>query len=1076
MKDSVFIGIGASAGGLQAFKELLPLLPQDKGYVYIIAQHLDPNKKSALAEILKTYTNMAVSVISEKQKFLPDTVYIIPPGYNLIYTQNSLALEKAPDSSHTPTPSVDKLFEALSRYKKEKCVGIVLTGTGHDGTKGVEFIKKNGGITIAQSPQKAQYAAMPQNAIDSGYVDYVFTLEEIAQELALVINEIPASWSGIVKLLKEKEHLDITKYKQETIQRRLHKRMFLTKCKNPDEYFSFLQNHPEELHLLYQNILIGVTEFFRDKEAFEALKKELTNYLQTKPQNYDLRVWSIACSTGEEAYTLAIIIDQIRQEIHKEFTVHIFATDIDDDALEVARKGIYPKKDLKNVQKKLLKKYFTPKGEDYQINEVIRSQIVFTHHDVLSDPPFIKQDLISCRNFLIYILIKAQQELFSLFHYALKEDALLFLGSSESTLTSVQYFKALNSKAKIYEKEKLKNPPKIASHYFSKHLQKESTDFVSQTEKTVELSVEENITKAVFSIFSPDCIIVDANFSIVYKKGSNSFLTLPEGFVSLNIIDNLSEELRYSVKKLLNDVVKTSTFASTPFMQLSTHQQTFVRVIAYPFQDRKLNSFVMLYFQELHSDDLELNADTLLSLSDSNIVKNLSLQLRRLKNDNRALLDELTTSKENMQLLTEELQSFNEELQSSNEELETSNEELQTTNEELQNSIINEQKAQRKLSLILNSTHDGIIGLDLKGRHTFVNNAALTMLDYTKEEELLGKNAHKIWHHTKPDGSPYPLEECTLHAHLIKGISIRKEDLFFKKDGSAFDVEVLQNPIIEDGKVKGAVLSFHDITEKKKLSQKLFEQENLYKLTFEEADIGIAHVSLDGKWVDTNEYLTKLLGYTKEEFQSMYVSDVTYPDDRDKSTRMLEHLIKNNQNSYHIEKRYVHKNGNIVWVSLAVVLLKDEQKKPLYLLGIIRDISQLKLLMYQLETERNRFQKIVKFTPIPLMIYTKNGDILISNQAFEEMTGYKAEEVPTIEKLVEKLFVNEDEKTINSIKKQYKGPTEFSSHQYTFTTKAKEKRVGVVHTVPLDDENISGKTLYLVGIVDITEIQKKMNS
>lgn len=624
-------------------------------------------------------------------------------------------------------------------------------------------------------------------------------------------------------------------------------------------------------------------------------------------------------------------------------------------------------------------------------------------------------------------------------------------------------------------------------------------------------------------------------------------------------------------------------------------------MIATPFANQHDTPFILLYFQELNAHSIEFDTREIVLPNKSSVIDNLTNRIKELQEDNHALLDELTLSKENMQLLNEELQSSNEELQSANEELETSNEELQSSNKELQSSMNHEQKMQRELSLILNSTHDGIVGLDMEGRHTFVNKAALAMLGFT-EDELLGKNAHRIWHHTKPDGSHYPLEECTLHANLLKGISIRTEDLFFKKDGSAFEVEVLQNPIIADGKVNGAVLSFHDITEKKKLqkeleyehqladlyvnatdtiimtldtqgsitninkkgyellglpkekllgknfiqnfvpkelhhdvnnvldenvnkqnsqtkhftneiidanqqehliswtnnplkdkngtvigiitsgiditnesklTKKLFEQEHLYKLTFEEADVGIAHVSLDGKWIDTNAYLTKLLGYTKEEFQSMQVSDVTYPDDRDTDAQMLEHLITKNQNSYHIEKRYVHKNGKIVWVSLAVVLLRDEQKKPLYLLKIIRDISQLKLLMYQLEVEKNRFQQIVDFTPIPLMIYTKNGDILIFNQAFEEFTGYTTKEIPTIEKMVEKLFVNEDEKTIKNIKRYYKEPAKLPTHQYTITTKSNEKRVGIAHTVSLDDKNISGNTLYLIAVVDITEMQKK---
>ncbi len=1203
MKDSVFIGIGASAGGLQALKELLPLLPQDEDYVYIIAQHLDPHKKSALGEILTAFTSMPVVTISQKQKFLPNTVNIVPPGYNLIYAQHKLMLEKIAKTPHIPTPSVDELFKALSSYKKENCVGIILSGAGHDGTAGVKVIKENGGITVAQSPNEAQYADMPKHAIESGYVDYVLDAKQIAQNLESILHVIPEPLMKITKLLEEKECLNIDKYKKETIIRRLNKRMLLTKCANLDEYFDYINTYPDELHLLYQNILIGVTEFFRDKKSFEALKQHLEHYLLDKPDNYDLRIWSIACSTGEEAYSLAIMIDQIKKKLKKNFNVHIFATDIDEKALEIAKKGIYSKKLLEKTEKTILTTYFSALDEGYKIKEFIRSEIVFTKHNILSDPPFIKQDIISCRNFLIYILPEVQQELFVLFHYALKDNGLLFLGSSESTLMSVSYFKALNQEHKVYVKEALQNPPRISSHYFSTNTNTKQNQAGVKTFTLKDVNIKEEITNTVFELFSHECIIVDTNSTIVYKQGSNPFLELNDGFVTLNIVENLKKELRYSVKKILEQTVKTATLHSTKFIEvkLDNKKQTFVKVIAAPFANKQNTPFILLYFQELNAHGLEFDTREIVLPNESYVVENLTNRVKELQEDNHALLDELSISKENMQLLNEELQSSNEELQSANEELETSNEELQSSNEELQVSIINEQKLQRQLSLILNSTHDGIMGLDLEGRHTFVNAAALTMLGYT-EDELLGKNAHRIWHHTKPDGSHYPLDECALHAHLADGVSVRKEDLFFKKDGTPFDVEVVQNPIIEDGKVNGAVLSFHDITQKKKLLQeaeyehqltdlyinttdtivlildlqgsvkminnsgckllglpkekiigknfiqhfipksiqpeiqnlfdsiisaktdfakeyknpvidvqgeehliswrnnyikdkngnitsvissgiditdqealteKLFEQEHLYKLTFEEADIGIAHVSLDGKWIDTNEYLSKLLGYTKKEFQNMHVFDITFPQDRDTDMHMIEQLHKKEKSSYHIEKRYIHKNGNIVWVSLAVVLLLDEQKKPLYLLKIIRDISQLKLLMYQIEVEKNRFQKIIEFTPIPLMLYNENGEILMLNKIFQDNTGYTLDEIPTIDKMLEKLFVHEDADSIKSIKQYYKEPTKLPKQQQCISTKSKERRVGILDAVKLDDEGNSSEILYLIAIVDITDIQKK---
>jgi len=1203
MKNSVFIGIGASAGGLQSLKELLPLLPQDEDYIYIIAQHLDPNKKSALGDILTTFTSMPVVTISQEHKFLPNSINIIPPGHNLIYKKYRLVLEEVPKTPHIPTPSVDILFKALSHYKKEHFIAIILSGSGDDGTAGIKTVKEKGGITVAQSPDEALYADMPKHAIESGYIDYIFDAKQIAQNLNYILYIVPEPLMKITKLLEEKEHFNVNKYKRETIIRRLNKRMLLTKCANLDEYLEYIEANPIELHLLYQNILIGVTEFFRDKKSFEVLSQYIEQYLLDKPENYDLRIWSIACSTGEEAYSLAIMIDQIRKKLKKNFTVHIFATDIDEQALEIAKEGIYTKKSLETTEKTIVENYFNVVDEGYKIEEFIRSEIVFTKHNILSDPPFIKQDIISCRNFLIYILPQVQQELFILFHYVLKEKGLLFLGSSESTLMSVAYFKALDQEHKLYIKKMLQNPPRISSHYFKESIVPKQYQQEVKITTLKDIDIEEEITNTIFELFSRECIIVDINFTIVYKQGSNPFLALSDGFVTLNIIENLKKSLRYSVKKILEQTLKTKKVHTTKFIEveLDNKEKTFVKVISTPFINKQNSPFILLYFQELNTHGLEFDTQEIVLPNESYIIENLTNRVQELQDDNHTLLDELTISKENMQLLNEELQSANEELQSANEELETSNEELQSSNEELQVSIINEQKLQRQLALILNSTYDGIIGLDLEGRHTFINAAALTILGF-KKEELLGKNAHRIWHHTKADGSHYPLNECSLHNHLLNGTSVQKEDLFFKKDGTPFEVEVLQNPIIEDGKVNGAVLSFHDITEKKKLqheaeyehkmidlyinttntiililnpqgrvtminnsgckllglskekiigkdfiqnfipkskqveiknvfnsvanaqedftdeyknpvvdvqgkehivlwknnyiknkngnitdiissgiditdkeilTKKLFKQEHLYKLTFEEADIGIAHVSLDGKWIDTNEYLSKLLGYTKKEFQKMHVSDITFSEDRGTDIYMIEQLHKGEKSSYHIEKRYIHKNGNIIWVSLAVVLLLDEQKEPLYLLKIIRDISQLKLLMYQLEIEKNRFQKIIEFTPIPIMLYNENGEILMLNKIFQENIGYTLDEIPTIDKMIKKLFVNENAESIKIIKQYYKQPEQLQKQQQSIITKSKEKRVGILNAVKLDDEGNDNQALYLIAIVDITDIEKK---
>ncbi|WP_457743853.1 PAS domain S-box protein [Sulfurimonas sp.] len=1201
MNHPTYIGIGASAGGLEALKTLLTHLPIDQDYIYIIAQHLDPKKSSDLSKILSSFTDMKVNTISQKHHFRSNSINVIPAGYNLVEKNSKLILEERVDVPYEPTPSVNRLFIALANIQKKQSVGIILSGTGHDGTKGIIKIKENGGVTIAQSTTESLHTGMPQSAIDSGSVDYVLTTKEIAQELISILNKTPKPLLQIANLLREKEKFDINKYKIDTIMRRLDKRMLLVKSQNLYAYVEYINTHPEEVHLLYQNILIGVTDFFRNEEAFDFLKERLFEYLKHKEENYEVRIWSIACSTGEEAYSLAIIIDTISKELGKKFTVRIFATDIDENALRIAKQGFYPPSTIEKIDKDISKKYFIEVENGYKIISSIRSQIVFTKHNILTDPPFINQDIISCRNLLIYILQEAQDEIFTLLHYSLKDDGILFLGSSESTFSSKRYFKQITPEHKLYIRRKLTNPPKISSHYFSKHLEQNSTNTQGYIQRTKEINIEDKITKSLFEFFSEWSIVVDENLSIVYKKGDIPFLTMPDGYMTTNIIDNITKELRHPLRKLLKQVFKTSKTKTTNFTEINTKEDKglFVKIIATPLHEEKQHNFVLLYFQTLNKNELYFDIDNLSLANEEDVLESLTNQIQELQEDNEELSNEKKIYIENMQLLNEELQSSNEELQSSNEELETSNEELQSSNEELHTSIDNEQKLQKKFSQILNTTGDGIIGLDLNAEHTFANRAALNMFGYT-EDELLGTKGHLLWHHTKADGTVYDIKKCTLHSHIQKGTAYRGKDLFWRKDGSSFEVEVLQNPIIENGIVVGTVISFHDITEKnrlkrevkyeeelaklymntlnvivlkldinanitmineegcrvlqikkedaigknfintflpkkvqkevtkvfhslinkndtsitsysnpiidtnhkehlvrwtnsytididgnitgvitsgldvtneQKLSRKLFEQEHLYRLTFEEADIGIAHTSLDDRWIDVNEYLCDLLGYSKEEFQTLSVSDVTSEKDAVQDIQMREQLVQKRTKSYHTEKRYIHKDGTTIWVAIAVVLLYDEFNKPLYFLKIVRDISQLKLLMYQLELEKEKFEKMIEFAPIPILIYDEDKNILLVNKVFTDTLGYKLDEIPTISSFIKKIFSYE--KNLQNINKYYDNPTKMQNHKQVMLTKEDKKKVEIINAVALSNNNMTDKKIYMLSMLDITDMQKK---
>jgi two-component system CheB/CheR fusion protein len=1207
---SVYVGIGTSAGGLNALEKLVKNLPAYSQNVYFIVQHLPMGIKSNLANILSRFSPIPVLDATPKSTFETNSIYIIPPSHNLVVKKHRLVLEEILPSAKGVTPSVDTLLTSLAEVKKKNAIGIILTGTGQDGTLGLEKIRQNGGITIAQSPEEAEYSSMPQSAIDSLEIDFVLPLEKIAHYLASpnIIQDYSESVilsdpiKTIINLLHKHENLDINKYKSETIFRRIQKRMVMVKMQTFEDYLTYIYANKGELHQLHQNILIGVTSFFRDKEAFNALENRLFLYLQDKPEHYELRVWSVACSSGEEAYSLAILISKVSAMLDKIFDVHIFATDIDEKALAKARKALYSKETLQTLDKDILDTYFIEVEDGYKIIQSLRSQVVFTNHNILSHPPFINQDLIACRNFLIYILPEIQKEVFKLFHYSLKENGILFLGSSESTMNSVEYFTHLDSENKIYIKEKLANPPRLSSHYFSQHTKQENSTKTIQTSAQNAQSMQELLKENIFTFFAENCIVVDKNLSIIYKQGALPFMQMPDGFATLNILENLNLVLRYDVGVILKKCLQTQTVQSTKFIELElpSSKKTFLKISAHPFRKTQESFLILLYFQELSSEELQFNSVSLTLPDESYVIESLTKQLNETKNELYLLSDELLINKENTQLLSEELQSSNEELQSSNEELESSNEELQSSNEELHTSIVEAQKLQEQLSLILNSSDDGILGLDINGEHTFVNAAAVRMLGYSINE-LVGKNGHKLWHHTNQEGAHVPKNECHLHSSIKAGYSARSEDLFWRKDGTSFKVEVLQNPVVKGQQIIGAVLSFRDITEKNTLkkmaehehelaqlymdtsgmlvmkldtqgnielmnakgckllklpsneiigknwfehfvplnlrdafkkaffeimsngeqltstyknviinadkeqrliswtnslvkdengvvtgivssglditneaalSQKLFEQENLYKLTFEEADIGIAHVSLDGNWIDTNDYLSKLLGYTKKEFQKISVKKITHPDDVDNDKIMLQELLGKKRSSYHKEKRYIHKNGKVIWVSLNVVLLFNDLNEPLYFLKIIRDISEIKLLMYQLQIEKNELNRIIKFTPIPIIIHNIEGEIILLNQAWEQSTGYTIDEIPTMKQLGNKLYKNYPSEQQKIYQDDYKKSNTMPSMEHIITAKSGEQRIWQLKSVALYGA-METKDTFITSIIDITDIQNK---
>ncbi|MBU0720629.1 PAS domain S-box protein [bacterium] len=1202
--SSIYVAIGSSAGGFEALSELVASLPPKSGFFYFLAQHCAKGENSMLAGLLGRKSSIEVQSIECGTLFKPDILYILPSELEIYIQNNKPSVREVVTDTPFPFPNIDILFKTLCTIKNSKIVAVLLSGSGSDGTSGMQAVKNNNGITVVQHPQEAMFAHMPQSAIEAKVVDYILRVKDIAQMLikfAHAVNEgtyytedIP--FDEIRKLLRTEKQLDLFKYKDETVLRRIQKRIEFLNLENLEAYAGYIKKNKKEIEILNREVLIGVTEFFRGEEAFEALQAKLRINLKIQKEFSEFRIWCVACSSGEEAYSLAILVNEISQELDKKINIKIFATDIDDIALEKARKGEYSKENLQNVKPEWLQKYFTPTPYGYEVIKSLREQMVFAHHNFLHNPPFINMNLISCRNVLIYLIHSVQNEVFSLFHFSLNKDGLLFLGPSESTASCTNYFLTIDNKYKIYEKKEEVYLSKFPQHSIDKY-QKKLSPSRGERMKTVNVEkIEESLKNTMFEYYKNACLIIDRDYTIVYKKGNIPYLNYSDGIVSLNLFMNLDKRLHYDIRMLLNHVFVSKKLERTKFIQLeSKKEEVLLRIVAQPFEFESTTSMILMSFEEISSDDIQFTGSSLASMNENKIIHTLSVQLNESRDEIQSMFDELLFSKQNMSMINSELQESNEKLQSTVEELETSNEELQSSNEELHASLSSNRELQNKLSLLLESSIEGILGLDIFSRHIFVNKKAAKMLGYSAEY-LLGKTSHAIWHHTKEDGSYYPEEECPINEVIKTGKESRGEDYFWNKEGRGFHVEYVRSPIMEDGQITGVVMFFHDISEKKELekkvenehqlltsylevsgllimvldtkstivsinntgskllglskekliglnwfdnfidkkllketrkvfvsllkkketahyineiidakgnkhliswnnvrqtdsagnvigiiatgnditkekalSEKLNESHIKYETTFKAAQIGIAHVSADGSWLEVNEYFCRLVGYTKAELLKLTFQDITHPDDLSKDLNYVKQLIAGEKDTYSMEKRYIKKNGNIIWIHLSVVLIRDSNHNPLYFISIIQDISQIKLLMLELESKKNEFENIIRFAPNPIMLHSEDGTVLMVNESWEELSGYSIKDIPTIEAWHKQTSLAEKSLDVDKL---FENGTRVDEGNISVTTKDGRELIWIFSYAPLG--NIySGMRIIVSSAMDITDMHKK---
>ncbi len=700
--DFPVVAIGASAGGLDAFSRFFDHLPAKTGFTFVLVQHLDPNRPSSMVELLKKNTSIPIQEARNKMKLEADNIYMIPPHWNMTIANRRLLLHE--QSGHPGIyHNIDMFFKSLTKDQKVNAVGIILSGTGTDGTEGAKEIKAKGGIVIVQDPTDADYDGMPKSAIAAHVADFVLPVEKIAELLGDKIRsyseksdykkKVTSKDSNLINQIllyvKTKTKHDFLDYKQSTINHRMERRMGLNKINDLNDYFEFLKNYDEELNALIKDFFINVTSFFRDAKAFASLKEMIKKKINDN-DNKEIRVWIPGCSTGEEAYSVCIIIEECLEELKKPKILKIFGTDLDKSAIEMARAGIYSSTIKNDVSKERLKKFFNKKDGSYQIKKSLRDKLVFAVQNIISDPPFTRMDIISARNFLIYFDAYLQKKIIPMFHYSLNSNGILFLGTAETIGELHELFSVLDPKWKIYKANKISSKKMTYAFPKDKFWKPVHSDEVELSENPLD-NIEEFSQNNILLKALPPALILDEKYRLIFAHGeTDNYLRYPQGKPELDIFEIIKPEIRPSLSSAINKAVTLRKQVLKEGLKLIKGQEAeVVRIKVVPLisqKDNRVGKIIITFPDIPEKEQSSKEYPKGQEASVDELEQELKITQETLKGTIEKLEianEELRLAKEGTQPTNKELTSANEELTSANEELETSREELQSLNEEL---------------------------------------------------------------------------------------------------------------------------------------------------------------------------------------------------------------------------------------------------------------------------------------------------------------------------------------------------------------------------------------------------------
>lgn len=984
------VGIGASAGGLEALTSLVSHLAPGLGMAYVVVQHLSPSYKSMLPQLLSRETELPVMEIVHGQPPLPDTIYITPPNRNVLLKGGKLELMESPREV-VPKPSANLLFSSLADECKDDAIGIVLSGTGSDGSNGIRAIKAAGGFTFAQDPLSARYDGMPRSAIETGCVDWIQTPEKIAEELARLSHDRPVlpiedpkedlPLSALKRLLAKvrvRTKLDFSGYKETTLWRRVERRLFANRMPTLDAYLAFVDQHPEELDRLAKDVLISVTAFLRDRESFSTLETVLNDIVGRKNKGDEIRIWVPGCATGEEAYSIAILLHQVLGNDFDQYRIQLFATDVDTDAMQFARRGIYSAASLAELDPQIVQRYFRPIEDRYEISRTIRDVVLFARQDLVLDPPFLRLDLISCRNVLIYLQPSLQARILSLFHYALLPEGRLFLGKSESVAQQDLLFVPEHKEERVFRRraDSISNLPSTGGLQIPA-----SGELPTPSSLSRGATREHAIIKAAARIYVPPAVIVNGALQIQHVLGNASeYLQIPVGRVSLDLSALLMKELKLEAQALIRAAgQKGQGVEGRIRMPLKTKEGSLIRLAVHPLG---LDGPEQLFLVAFESAPLKEAGNGTAKNGDA-CKSQMEDELTATREHLQTLVEELETTNEEMQALNEEVQAANEELQATNEELEASNEELQSTNEELL--TINEElqikstdlvRTNADLESIQNNVGMPMLVTDHQGKITRFNGSAAAL--FKMHPGMIGEPLSAL---------ALPRGMDSFEGTVTAALDRRKPtETHLGGDGRDYLLRISLNYCGDEHPI-GAIISLLDQSELVRANRLLQESEARLRAVMDHTPFLVAIKNLAGAYLYANtnyeEYFAadgvSLLGVFDAKFLPDHIVKKFREEEvmvlrRDELVENLE-LIETRKGQRYLEfSRFPLRDSSGEAYSICIQAVDVTEKR--------RAEEQLRLAA-----------RVIGGAAEAVVVTDANQTIVTVNEAFCRITGYSPEEM-----------------------------------------------------------------------------------